>query len=52
MRLECCDDVIFAGNAGFNTSNDVSLTGSLEIRFGGSRKNYWPWNPGGQHSWW
>lgn len=50
LRLELCDDVIFSGQTGFNNLNDFSLTGALELRFGGSRRSYWPWDP--SHSAW
>ena len=26
--------------------HSLSLTTGLEFRFGGTRKAYWPWNPG------
>jgi len=46
LRLEFNDTVVFAGGSGMNTVNDFSITGGLELRFGGSRRSYWPWNPG------
>ena len=48
VRLELADNIAF-GNR-FDVVHYVSLTGGLEIRFGGSRVAYWPWNPG-RHYW-
>jgi hypothetical protein len=50
LRLECLDNIAFAGGTGLNTLHHVSLTGGVEIRFGGPRRAYWPWNPG-RHYW-
>jgi opacity protein-like surface antigen len=50
LRFECADNIAFGGGSGFNTLHNVSLTAGLEVRFGGSRKAYWPWNPG-RHYW-
>lgn len=52
LRVEATDDILFNGSTGINTLHDISVTGSLELRFGGAQKNYWPWNPGGQSGWW
>lgn len=49
LRLEFLDNIVFAGD-GMETLHDLSLTGGVEIRFGGTRKAYWPWNPG-RHYW-
>jgi len=48
LRFECADNIAF-GNS-FNTLHHVSLTGGVEVRFGGSRVAYWPWHPG-RHYW-
>jgi len=45
LRVECADNVAL-GAHGINTLHQLSLVGGLELRFGGSRKAYWPWNPG------
>jgi hypothetical protein len=45
-RLECLDNVAFAGGSVFQTQHNPSLTGGLEIRFGRPHVQYWPWNPG------
>jgi hypothetical protein len=47
LRLECIDDIAFLGD-GFQTLNNVSLTAGMEVRFGGPRRTYWPWNLGGR----
>jgi hypothetical protein len=45
LRFDFLDNVAFGGRAGFETMNNLSLTGGLEFRFGGARKSYFPWNP-------
>lgn len=46
MRLDLTDNVSFASGSQ-NTLNNFSITAGLEAHFGGgSRRNYWPWNPG------
>lgn len=45
FRTELIDNLVFGGNAGFETQNNLSLTSGLEFRFGGTRKSYFPWNP-------
>jgi len=47
-RLELADNIIFGDRV--NTVHHMSLTGGVEIRFGGSRVVYWPWTPG-RHYW-
>jgi hypothetical protein len=49
LRLEGCADIAFATD-GMNALRNTSLTFGLEIRCGGTRKAYWPWNPG-RHYW-
>jgi hypothetical protein len=44
-RLEFGDDIAYAWDP-HNALHDLSLTLGLELRFGGTRKAYWPWNPG------
>jgi hypothetical protein len=46
FRLECLDNVAFAGGSVFQTQHNASLTCGLEIRFGRPHIQYWPWNPG------
>lgn len=46
MRLDLTDNVSFASGSQ-NTLNNFSIAAGIEARFGGgSRRNYWPWNPG------
>lgn len=45
LRIEATDNIALA-NSGVQTLHQVSLIGAAEFRFGGSRKSYWPWNPG------
>ncbi len=44
-RLEFGDDIAYAWNP-HNALHSLSATIGLEYRFGGTRKAYWPWNPG------
>jgi hypothetical protein len=46
FRVECTDNVAFAGGSTIQTQHDVALTGAFEIRLGRAHTNYWPWNPG------
>jgi len=46
FRLECTDNIAFAGGSIFQTQHNASLTGALEVRLGRPRNSYWPWNPG------
>ena len=50
LRVEVSDNMAFGGGPGFNTLHNLSATGGLEIRFGGTRKVYWPYSPG-RHYW-
>lgn len=50
LRLELADNIAFGSSSGLNTLHNLSLTAGVEIRFGGTRKAYWPWNPG-RHYW-
>lgn len=46
MRLDLTDNVSFASGSQ-NAMNNFSISAGLEAHFGGgSRRNYWPWNPG------
>ena len=44
-RLEFSDDIAYSWNP-HNALHSLSVTLGLELRFGGTRKAYWPWNPG------
>jgi hypothetical protein len=47
LRCDIMDNLAF-GRGPFNTMNNVSYTGGVEIRFGGLRKTYYPWHPSRQ----
>jgi opacity protein-like surface antigen len=49
LRLECLDNIFF-GAGDLQTNHNVSVNAGVEIRFGGPRKAYWPYNPG-RHYW-
>lgn len=44
FRLEFEDNITFSSSQ-FNSGNNLSVTGSIEFRFGGRRKTYYPFNP-------
>ncbi len=44
LRADLTDNIAFGGNSGLDTMNNFSLTGGVELRFGGSRPSYFPWN--------
>jgi hypothetical protein len=44
LRFECADNIVF-GRGSVRSVHNFSITGGVEIRFGRSRKTYWPWNP-------
>jgi len=48
VRAEANDTIIF-GTSGLETVHDISFNVGVEIRFGGSRRSYWPWNPGDRY---
>ncbi len=50
LRCEAADNIVFGSGGDFNTLHNVSFTAGLEVRFGGSRTAYWPYNPG-RHYW-
>ena len=45
VRLDLLDDIAMSSNH-LQTQQNVSLTAGVELRFGGSRKLYWPWDRG------
>lgn len=49
LRLEATENLVF-GSRPIGFFEDLSVTGGVEWRFGGSRRAYWPWNPG-RHYW-
>ena len=46
LRIECSDSFSIPGGGGLEAIHNLSINGAFEIRFGGSRNAYWPWNPG------
>ncbi|MGC4005000.1 MAG: outer membrane beta-barrel protein [Pirellulales bacterium] len=48
-RFDVADNIIFGGTASFETQNQLSFTTGLELRFGGTRRSYWPWNPSNRY---
>ena len=46
LRFDLIDDVAFRDRSDFNTVNVLSFTGGIELRFGGSRQVYWPYDAG------
>ena len=49
IRVEFTDNILIPSK-GINPLHELSLTAGVEIRFGGTRTAYWPWNPG-LHYW-
>lgn len=50
LRMECADYIAVDGGSTFDVVQRVLVTGGMELRFGGARRAYWPWNPG-RHYW-
>jgi hypothetical protein len=50
VRMECADYIAFGGGQSLELTHNVMITGGVELRFGGPRRAYWPWNPG-RHYW-
>jgi hypothetical protein len=46
LRFDVLDNIAL-GSAGLNTMNNFSFTSGVEYRFGGSHKNYGPWEQAG-----
>ncbi len=44
FRADLTDNLGFGGP--INVVSNFSFTGGIEVRFGGPRRSYWPWNPG------
>jgi hypothetical protein len=49
LRFEAVENWA-TGNNQLDMMHNFTLSGGVEIRFGGYRPSYWPWNPGG-HLW-
>lgn len=50
LRFDVADNMAFSGGSAFMTQHNLAATLGVEVRFGGTRKAYWPWNPG-RHYW-
>jgi len=50
LRMECADYIALGGGSTFDVLQRVLVTGGMELRYGGARRAYWPWNPG-RHYW-
>jgi hypothetical protein len=50
LRMECADYIALGGGATFDVVQRILITGGMELRYGGTRRAYWPWNPG-RHYW-
>lgn len=50
LRFEIADNYIFGAGSGFRDLSSLSLNGGMEVRFGGPRTAYWPYNPS-RHYW-
>lgn len=46
MRMEFMDNIGWGDGLDLETIHNTALTFGIEFRFGGARKNYWPWNSG------
>jgi len=50
LRFDFADNIIFGDGHGFDMLHNLSINGGVEIRYGGTRTAYWPWNPA-RHYW-
>jgi hypothetical protein len=50
LRMECADYIVPGDGSKFDMLQRLLITAGMEIRFGGARRAYWPWNPG-RHYW-
>lgn len=50
VRVEAADFMAFGGGHTLELIHNVTVIGALELRLGGARRAYWPWNPG-RHYW-
>jgi hypothetical protein len=51
FRFDLTDNMAFGGGTPMGTQHNLSATGSFELRFGGSRVSYWPWQPRRYYTW-
>jgi hypothetical protein len=50
LRFDLTNHYAFAGGHDIESTNNIAITAGLELRFGGRRKSYWPWEP--SRTWW
>ena len=50
LRSEIGSSIVFGEGNDLKTMANFTFLGGIELRFGGHRKSYWPWNPG-RHYW-
>jgi len=50
LRIEVADLMSFPSGSELRTLHNLTYTAGVEVRFGGTRRAYWPWNPG-RHYW-
>lgn len=50
VRLEAFDNFVAGSGGELESLHNWSVTAGMEVRFGGSRTGYWPYNPG-RHYW-
>src|SRR5690606_20402379 len=51
FRFDVTDNIAFGGGTPIGTQHTFSATGAIELRFGGSRVSYWPWQPRRYYTW-
>jgi hypothetical protein len=44
LRMELADQITSHGPAGLQSQHNLQLTFGMDLRFGGPRKSYWPYN--------
>ena len=49
LRVDALDNIAI-GSGGMNNVHNVSITGGIEVHWGGWRRAYYPWNPA-MHYW-
>jgi hypothetical protein len=50
LRFDLQNNYAFAGGHDVEATNNIAVMGGIELRFGGRKKSYWPWDPG--RTWW
>jgi len=49
VRMELADNFVFGSGSHLESHSNVSFTVGMEVRFGGPRTGYWPYNPSRQY---